>query len=85
MPPRETAGPVVPLIRSHRYADLHAVLEAEIVARFGPDGLREVHFHEIVHYLRLTPYKIRQNPHKGLVFAGATLLLLRRYRARFGA
>ncbi len=85
LPRAETNGLVVPLIRSQRYAALHAVLEAEILARFGPDGLREVYFHEIVHYLRLTPYKIRQNPHKGLVFAGATLLLLRRYRARFGA
>ena len=55
----------------------------EARVRAMADGLREVYFHEIVNYLRLTPYKIRQNPDKGLVFAGATLMLLNRYRERF--
>ena len=83
IPPSGRDGLVVPLIRSQRYADLHRVLEETLLARLGPDGLREVYFHELVNYLRLTPYKIRQNPEKGLVFAGATLILLRRYRERF--
>lgn len=84
IPPTGRDGLVVPLIRSQRYAELHDVLEAGLRERLGADGLREVYFHEIVNYLRLTPYKIRQNPDKGLVFAGATLILLKRYTQRFG-
>ena len=56
----------------------------EIVARFGDDdALREVYFHELVNYLRLTLYKIRQSPTRGLAFFGCTSLLLRRYTERF--
>jgi len=74
----------LPDARSQAYAALHETLEAEIVARFGEDGLREVHFHELANYLRLTTYKIRQSPERGLAFFACTSLLLRRYQARFG-
>ena len=73
----------LPIARSQAYADLHASLETEIEARFREDGLREVYFHELVNYLRLTTYKIRQSPQRGLGFFGCTSLLLRRYRERF--
>ncbi|HWT13742.1 MAG TPA: phosphotransferase, partial [Allosphingosinicella sp.] len=73
----------LPIARSQAYADLHGTLESEIEARFGEDGLREVYFHELVNYLRLTTYKIRQSPQRGLAFFGCTSLLLRRYKERF--
>lgn len=68
--------------RSQAYAELHATLEAEIMSRFGEDGLREVYFHELINYLRLTTYKIRQSQNRGLGFFACTSLLLRRYRER---
>ena len=70
--------------RSQAYAELHEALETEIRARFGEDGLREVYFHELINYLRLTTYKIRQSRERGLGFFACTTLLLRRYRERYG-
>ena len=43
--------------------------------------MREVAFHELVHYLRLIPYKIRTDPQKGVTFFACAALLLRQYRA----
>lgn len=83
-PDTQTDQIVVPLIRSERYANLHEMFEGEMISRVGAERLREVYFHEIVNYLRLTPYKIRKDPNKGLIFAGATLILLLRYRQRYG-
>jgi len=70
--------------RSHAYADLHGLLETEISARFGQNALREVYFHEIINYLRLTTYKIRQSPIRGLGFFACTNILLGRYVERWG-
>jgi hypothetical protein len=69
--------------RSQAYAELHDLLEQEIMSRFGDDGLREVYFHEMVNYLRLTTYKLRQSHVRGLGFFACTSLLLRRYRERW--
>ena len=41
--------------------------------------MREIAFHELVNYLRLLPYKIRNEPAQGLTFFVCTSLLLRRY------
>ena len=71
---------VLPIIRSEAYASLHRLLESEVTTRFSSDTLREVYFHELVNYLRLTPYKIRQSPERGLAFFACTCMLLRKYR-----
>lgn len=65
--------------RSNAYALLHAHFRDLMRARYGEDGLREIAFHELVHYLRLTPYKIRNAPSKALTFFAATATLLRAY------
>jgi hypothetical protein len=67
------------LTKSQGYTELHSQVEDLIVSRFGKDALREVYFHELIHYLRLTPYKIRQDPRKGLCFFACTSILLGRY------
>jgi hypothetical protein len=69
--------------RSHQYTELHRFYEDLLVRERGTDFVREVYFHEIVHYLRLTPYKIRQNPNKGLAFFACTSHLLKNYLERF--
>ena len=46
---------VLPIARSEAYASLHRLLESEIVSRFSDEALRETYFHELVHYVRLTP------------------------------
>jgi hypothetical protein len=69
------------LARSNAYAELHDHLSTLLCARVGADGMREIAFHELVNYLRLLPYKIRNTPAQGLTFFACTSLLLRTYRA----
>lgn len=71
-------------MRTQAYADLHQVLESEARERLGADALREIYFHEIINYLRLTTYKIRQSSKRGLGFFACTTMLLDRYAERFG-
>jgi hypothetical protein len=65
--------------RSGAYAELHDLARDKLIQRLGAERMREVAFHELVNYLRLTPYKIRQSPHKGLTFLACSSILLRRY------
>jgi hypothetical protein len=71
----------IPFVRSSAYARLHSQLLELLLPKLGRDGMREVAFHELVHYLRLIPYKIRSDPQKGLTFFVCAAILLRRYRA----
>lgn len=73
---------VLPFTKSQAYTELHEQLVGFIVGRYGKDVLREVYFHELVNYLRLTPYKIRQDPQKGICFFGCASVLLKRYLER---
>jgi len=70
------------ITRSRAYSDLQEYFEQLIVRQFGADTLREIYFHELVNYLRLTPYKIRKNPSEGLTFFAVTSILLERYLER---
>ena len=69
----------IALTRSHAYDQLHAMVERSLTERLGQDAHREIRFHELVNYLRLTPYKIRQDPTKGIAFFACTSILLRDY------
>jgi hypothetical protein len=68
------------LARSNAYAQLHDRFVDLLCTHFGPDGMREIAFHELVNYLRLLPYKIRNAPSQGLTFFACASYLLRRYR-----
>lgn len=68
------------LTRSSAYAQLDSFFSTLLWERIGEEGMREVAFHELVHYLRLTPYKIRRSPQKGLAFFACSAMLLQRYR-----
>jgi hypothetical protein len=70
----------IPFVRSSAYARLHGELRELLLPRLRQEGMREVAFHELVHYLRLIPYKIRSDPQKGLTFFVCAAVLLRRYR-----
>lgn len=71
------------LTRSHAYDQLNETFEGLIADQVGPHAQREVSFHELVNYLRLTPYKIRQSPTKGLAFFACTSLLLGAYLEQY--
>ena len=67
------------LSRSNVYAALHDELDRQLARRLGPDQRRDVAFHEIVNYLRLIPYKMRNPPAKAMTFFACASILLRRY------
>lgn len=69
----------LPLQRSQAYSALHSSYEQFLLERYGQEGLREVYFHELVNYFRLTPYKIRQDPRRGLGFFACTAVLIDQY------
>jgi hypothetical protein len=75
----------LPLTRSSAYADLHRTLAALLADRLTPEELREVAFHELVNYLRLIPYRIRQSPQKAMAFFACASILLREYRSEADA
>ena len=68
--------------KSQAYTELHQLLESVIRSKYGERGLREVYFHELINYLRLIPYKIRQDAKKGTCFFGCASILLNRYLER---
>ena len=71
----------LPFTRSSAYAELHQHLLLLLAERLSPEQLREVAFHELVNYLRLIPYRIRQSPQRALAFFACASILLRRYRS----
>ncbi len=71
------------LTRSHAYDQLDTVYNHLLESKMGPDAHREVAFHELVNYLRLLPYKIRQSQSKSLTFFACTSILLAEYLEKY--
>ncbi|MDD3370316.1 MAG: lysylphosphatidylglycerol synthase transmembrane domain-containing protein [Alphaproteobacteria bacterium] len=69
--------------RTTYYDALFKRTSGYIEGKFGIDALREIRLHEIVHFLRLTPYKIRKAQHSGLLFFGCLCLLIDSYMDDF--
>ncbi len=67
--------------RSRTYAELHDELDRLLDQRLDGGARREVAFHELVNYLRLIPYKMRNQPAKAMTFFACASVLLRRYQA----
>ena len=54
--------------RSAAYDELFAALRRELERRFTPEELRSIFYHELVHWLRLLPYKLRKDPNRAPMF-----------------
>jgi hypothetical protein len=70
---------------SQSYQELCVRFDAYLLGRFGHEGLRSVCFHELVHYARMMPYKIRQGPTPARIFYAALVVLHNRFHDRFHA
>lgn len=62
--------------KSMAYENLLASYEAYLHEHFTPQDVRSIHYHEIVHWLRLLPYKIRKNGDRALIFYAGLLWIL---------
>jgi hypothetical protein len=69
----------VNIVRSQAYSILHNKFEKLIIEVYDTNTLKEVYFHELVNYIRLIPYKLKENKNTGLAFFCCTSILLDRY------
>lgn len=72
-----------PSYRSDRYQELFTHLLSELKHRYGDAGIQEAFLHEIIHYLRLLPYKFKINDEKGLLFFAVTCVMIREFKDRY--
>jgi len=68
---------------SQAYQELGGRLDAFLLERFGPGGLRSICFHELVHYTRMMPYKIRHTESGAHIFYATLVILHNRYHDQF--
>ena len=56
---------------SKNYSELFLKYRQFLSERFLPEQVKSIYYHEIIHWLRLMPYKIRRNEKRAaLFFAG---------------
>mgnify|MGYP005996807611 CR=1 FL=1 len=70
--------------RSDKYQELYMYLISELERKYGEDGVKEAFLHEIIHYLRLLPYKFKFNDEKGLLFFAVTCKIIREFKSSYG-
>lgn len=73
-----------PSYRSDRYQALFNNLLSELRHRYGESGIKEAFLHEIIHFLRLLPYKFKVNDEKGLLFFAVTCTIIREFKESYG-
>ena len=71
--------------KTSRYEILFDHLKNSLKDKFGDSALKEIYLHEIIHYLRLLPYKMKQDPESGLLFFACTCILIRNYKEAYGS
>lgn len=65
-----------PFTRSSAYIELHNLLKAHMQSQLGTERTRSIYYHEIVHWLRLMPYKIEKNGERALLFYAGMLMVM---------
>ena len=63
-------------IRSMVYDYLHQQLSQYIISRYGIKVMKTTYYHEIVHWLRLIPYKLNQLGEGAVVFYAGLIMVL---------
>ncbi len=63
-------------IKSQVYSYLYKKLNEYMNSKFEKEKIRSIYFHEIVHWLRLMPYKIKKDGKRALIFYSGLLMVL---------
>lgn len=69
--------------KSSIYYQLFDKLVIYLKDKFGEEGLKSIFYHEIIHWLRLMPYKIEKNGERSLLFYARMLMLMADVEERF--
>lgn len=62
--------------KSSIYVELHRLLKEYMRNNFGSERSRSIYFHEIIHWLRLMPYKIEKDGKRALLFYAGMLMVM---------
>lgn len=62
--------------RSSAYMELHKKLRAYMQETFGSRRTKSIYFHEMIHWLRLMPYKIEKDEKRALLFYAGMLMVM---------
>ncbi len=65
------------------YDNLFIELVNYLEKKFGKEGLKSIFFHEIIHWLRLMPYKIEKDKERVLLFYAGLLIVAADIEKRF--
>lgn len=63
-------------IKSDAYAHLWKKLDTYMRENFSKERVKSIYYHEIIHWLRLLPYKIEKNGKRALLFYAGLLMVL---------
>lgn len=70
--------------RSSAYAELHRLLRSYMQQQFERDRIKSIYFHEIIHWLRLMPYKIEKDANRAVLFYAGMLMVMNDVIHMFG-
>ena len=62
-------------VNSDKYHTLFELYQEYLENRFGLQGLKSIFWHEIVHWLRLMPYKIEKNGRNSVIYFARMVII----------
>ena len=62
--------------KSSVYIELHSLFKEYMRSTFGDERTRSIYFHEIIHWLRLMPYKIDKNGKRSVLFYAGMIMVI---------
>lgn len=62
--------------KSETYAYLYQMLNSYMLEHFTLNRIKSIYYHEIIHWLRLMPYKIEKNGKRALLFYAGMLIVM---------
>lgn len=70
--------------KSDIYAYLYHQLDSYLAEKFTEETVRSIYYHEIVHWLRLMPYKIEKSGKRALLFYAGMIMVMNDVEHKFG-
>ncbi|WDD89230.1 lysylphosphatidylglycerol synthase transmembrane domain-containing protein [Fusobacterium nucleatum] len=70
--------------KSQAYFYLYKKLNEYMNLKFSKEKIRSIYFHEIVHWLRLMPYKLKKDGKRALIFYSGLLMVLNNVIEKYG-
>lgn len=70
--------------KSKVYDDLYKKYDDYLNTKFSKITVKNIYYHEIIHWLRLMPYKIEKNGERSVIFYAQLIIILNYVKERFG-